>query len=76
MASGGKTTLCDYSMLFSSVIYLEKTARLDFGQKIVSIIGRIRRKQGELDEPAMAIEYPPSFPVLSSFLFPPTTPYY
>nr|DAL35400.1 MAG TPA_asm: Elongation factor Tu-B state, conserved switch I.6A [Caudoviricetes sp.] len=31
MASGGKTTLCDYSVLFSSVIYREKTARLDFG---------------------------------------------
>lgn len=33
MVSGGKTTLCDYSMLFSSVIYWEKTARSDFEQK-------------------------------------------
>lgn len=32
MVSGGKTTLCNYSMLFSPVIYREKTARSDFGQ--------------------------------------------
>lgn len=30
MVSGGKTTLCGYSMLFSLVIYREKTARPDF----------------------------------------------
>ena len=33
MVSGGKTTLCDYSMLFSLVIYREKTARSDFEQE-------------------------------------------
>ena len=33
MVSGGKTTLCDYSVLFSLVIYREKTARSDFEQK-------------------------------------------
>lgn len=33
MVSGSKTTLCDYSMLFSSVIYREKTARSDFEQE-------------------------------------------
>jgi hypothetical protein len=30
MVSGGKTTLCDYSMLFSLVIYQWKTARSEF----------------------------------------------
>jgi hypothetical protein len=30
MVSGGKTTLCDYSALFSFVIYQEKTARSEF----------------------------------------------
>jgi hypothetical protein len=34
MVSGGKTTLCDYSVLFSFVIYREKTARPDFAQKL------------------------------------------
>lgn len=34
MVSGGKTTLCDYSVLFSLVIYREKTARSDFEQKL------------------------------------------
>ena len=33
MVSGGKTTLCDYSVLFSSVIYREKMARSDFGEE-------------------------------------------
>nr|DAQ47864.1 MAG TPA: hypothetical protein [Caudoviricetes sp.] len=33
MLSGGKTTLCDYSVLFLPVIYREKTARFDFEQK-------------------------------------------
>lgn len=33
MVSGSKTTLCDCSMLFSSVIYREKTARSDFEQE-------------------------------------------
>nr|DAG16656.1 MAG TPA: hypothetical protein [Caudoviricetes sp.] len=33
MVSGSKTTLCDYSVFFSSVIYLEKTAKSDFEQK-------------------------------------------
>ena len=32
MVSGGKTTLCDYSMLFSLVIYQGKTAMSDFEQ--------------------------------------------
>lgn len=30
MASGGKTTLCDYFMLFLPIIYREKTAMSDF----------------------------------------------
>lgn len=30
MVSGGKTTLCDYYVLFSLVIYQNKTARSDF----------------------------------------------
>lgn len=33
MVSGGKTTLCDYSMLFSLVIYQEKTAKSNFEQE-------------------------------------------
>lgn len=33
MVSGSKTTLCDYSVLFSLVIYREKTARSDFEQE-------------------------------------------
>nr|DAL64334.1 MAG TPA_asm: hypothetical protein [Caudoviricetes sp.] len=43
MVSGGKTTLCDYSVLFSSVIYREKTARSDFEQNP-------SRSTGELDQ--------------------------
>jgi hypothetical protein len=30
MVSGGKTTLCDYSVLFSLVIYQGETARSEF----------------------------------------------
>lgn len=33
MVSDGKTTLCDYSVLFSLVIYREKTATPDFEQE-------------------------------------------
>nr|DAE53501.1 MAG TPA: hypothetical protein [Caudoviricetes sp.] len=43
MVSGGKTTICDYSVLFSLVIYREKTARSDFEQEP-------SRSTGELDK--------------------------
>ena len=50
MVSGGKTTLCDYSVLFSSVIYQEETAGLDFVQKAF-------RSSGAWDETVATIAY-------------------
>lgn len=79
MVSGGKTTLCDYSMLFSLVIYQEKTERSDFEQEpyrssgvwadIATTISVMRLNANECTCMRSHPIFPPFLPPLS-----PTTP--
>jgi len=63
MVSGGKTTLCDYFMLFFSCYLLRENGKVGFwagivsinGEAVAIIVGGLRRKQDVLDERAATI---------------------